>query len=542
MMTKGFFTPIVELRRKVFKEVASLALHTDSLDEVIKEVDDIPYKIIPGYKPQFRESVFRERAIIAERTRLALGLPLVDQGEHKRLAKAVEKAYSIDKILEPPLVNVIPAACEACPEDQFYVTNNCRNCLAHPCVIVCPVNAVSIVDDRANIDEKCVHCGRCQKACPYEAIVRFDRPCAAACGIDAIESRKDGRAYVNLDRCVVCGMCVVDCPFGAVSDKSEIFQMLLALKAGKKLYAIIAPSFVGQFGPLVSPEQIFKGLEKLGFKEVVEVALGADIASMHEVKILIDRVPKEQPFMGTSCCPSWTMIAKKYFPELYKYISPSHTPMVATARYVKERDLEGKVVFIGPCISKKLEALNKEVRQYVDYVITFEELAGIFVAAGIELTQLSEDVKINYASVGGRGYAISGGVAQAIKRNMELWYPESKIKVMQADSLSECSKVLTLAKNGKLDGHLIEGMACPGGCIGGPGTLLPTKKARQIVTEFAKNAPYKYPYENPFAVRKKEEEAYEEARVKSGKVRHAVEGKNTAKDEDVIKIRNNAEK
>ncbi len=337
-------------------------------------------------------------------------------------------------------------------------------------------NAVSIVDDKAQIDEKCIHCGRCQKACPYEAIVRFDRPCAAACGVDAIESREDGRAVINLDRCVLCGMCVVDCPFGAIADKSEIFQMLLALKAGKRLYANIAPSFVGQFGLLVSPEQIFKGLEKLGFKGVVEVALGADIASLDEVKVLIDKVPHEQPFMGTSCCPSWTMVAKKYFEELYQYISPSHTPMVMTARYVKERDPDAKIVFIGPCISKKLEALNEEVRQYVDYVITFEELAGVFVAAGIELTELSKDVKIDYASYGGREFAVSGGVAEAIKRNLELWYPEREIKVMKADSLSECSKVLTLAKAGKLDGHLIEGMACPGGCIGGYSTLLPTKK------------------------------------------------------------------
>ena len=533
MITKGLFTPIVELRRKVFKEIASLALDCNSLEEVIKRVDDIPYKIIPGYNPNFRESVFRERAIIAERTRLALGLPLIDEGEHKRLSKAVEKAYSKDKILEPPLVNVIPAACEACPEDQFYVTDNCRNCLAHPCVVVCPVNAVSIKDDRAHIDEKCVHCGRCKKACPYEAIVRFDRPCAAACGVDAIESRDDGRAVINSDRCVVCGMCVVDCPFGAISDKAEIFQMLLALQDGERLYANIAPSFVGQFGPLVSAEQIFKGLELLGFREVVEVGLGADIASMHEVKVLMDKVPAEQPFIGTSCCPSWTMTAKKYFPDLYKYISPSHTPMVATARYIKEKDPEGKVVFIGPCISKKLEALNEEVRQYVDYVITFEELAGVFVASNIELTRLGKDVKIDYASSGGRGYAISGGVADAIKENMELRYPDREINIKQADSLYEGRAVISKAKAGRLDGYLLEGMACPGGCVGGPGTLLPTKKGKKHVNQFADQAPYKYPYQNPYAMDKEKEEAYEEEMVAEGVKREDVEDEDTSYDEDV---------
>lgn len=508
MMTKGFFTPIVELRRKVFQEVASLALQTTSLEEIINGVDDIPYKIIPGYEPHFRESVFRERAIIAERTRLALGLPLIDQGEHKRLSKAIREAFTTDQIIKPPLVNVILPACEACPEDQFFVTDNCRNCLAHPCVVVCPVNAVSIVNDRAFIDEKCVHCGRCQKACPYEAIVRFDRPCAAACGVDAIESRQDGRAEINQERCVMCGMCVVDCPFGAIADKSEIFQMLLALQSGKKLYANIAPSFVGQFGPLVSPEQIYQGLLKLGFKDVIEVGLGADIASMEELASFVKQVPKTKPFMGTSCCPSWRLVAEKFYPELTKFISPSHTPMVATAKYVKERDPEGKVVFIGPCISKKFEALNSEVRQFVDYVITFEELAGIFVAAHIELTKMPDQAQIEHASMGGRGYAVSGGVVRAIKRNMSIWYPERELKSIQADSLSECVRVLSLAKANKLAAHLIEGMACPGGCIGGPGTLLPTKKSRQAVVSFAENAPYDYPYDNPKVTEKAEVTAF----------------------------------
>lgn len=508
MMTKGFFTPIVELRRKVFKEVASLALQTTSLEEMINEVDDIPYKIIPGYEPHYRESVFRERAIIAERTRLALGLPLIDQGEHKRLSKAVPKAFKLDHILEPPLVNVILPACEACPEDQFFVTDNCRNCLAHPCVVVCPVNAVTIVDDQAYIDEKCIHCGRCQKACPYEAIVRFDRPCAAACGVDAIENREDGRAEINQERCVMCGMCVVDCPFGAIADKSEIFQMLLALQSKKRLYGNIAPSFVGQFGPLVSPEQIYQGILKLGFQGVIEVGLGADVASIEEMENYVKQVPKLQPFLGTSCCPSWRLVAEKFFPEAAKFISPSHTPMVATAKYIKDRDPEGKVVFIGPCISKKFEALNPEVRQFVDYVITFEELAGIFVAAGIELTKLPNKAQIEHASLGGRGYAVSGGVIRAIKRNMSIWYPERELKSIQADSLSECSRVLTLAKDNKLPGHLIEGMACPGGCIGGPGTLLPTKKNRQTVILFAKSAPYDYPYENPKVRKEKEADAF----------------------------------
>lgn len=492
---KGIYTPITKIRRQVFAEVARIAFEED-----FRKLDEAPFKILPGEIARFRDSIFKEREIVGERLRLAMGLSLRPVDEHSRISKDVESIDVPHRVQTPPLVNVITFACEACPTKSFYVTDNCRKCLAHPCVPVCPVNAVSIQKNRAHIDdEKCIRCGKCREVCPYSAIVSYDRPCAVACGVDAIESDHLGRAKINEEKCVACGMCIVNCPFGAIADKSEIYQLIKALKGKEKIYAEIAPSFVGQFGPLATPGKIIAGLKELGFEDVIEVSLGADIASIHEAEIFMESVPEKQPYLGTSCCPSWAMTAKKFFPEQSKNISESHTPMVATAKVLKEKEPKAKVVFIGPCSSKKLEALEPEVKDYIDFVITFEELIGMFVAKDIDLAGFEAEETIEDASEFGRGYANSGGVADAIIENIKKLYPEEEVQVAKADSLTDCRKMLTMAKVGKRDGYLIEGMACPGGCVGGPGSLLPTVKGEKRVREFSKTSPYPTALDNPKA-------------------------------------------
>ena len=104
------------------------------------------------------------------------------------------------------------------------------------------------------------------------------------------------------------------------------------------MYAIIAPSFIGQFGPLATPLQIAEGIKRLGFRDVVEVSLGADITTVREAKEYLERVPEKIPFMGTSCCNSWTMMVEKHFPEYYDAISDSATPMIETAKFLKRAD------------------------------------------------------------------------------------------------------------------------------------------------------------------------------------------------------------
>ncbi|MEG0570780.1 MAG: monomeric [FeFe] hydrogenase, partial [Oscillospiraceae bacterium] len=358
---RGIYTPVTKIRRQIFKAVAELAYSQD-----YSHVDEIPYEIIKGEVATYRESVFKERAIVAERIRLACGLSLRTADKHAPISKGFEKAVSTSRVFESPLVEVIPFACNACPETAYSVTENCRNCLAHPCISVCPVGAIAIVDGHAKIDkDKCIKCGRCAEYCQYNAIVKYDRPCSAACGVNAIESDALGRATINEDKCVSCGQCLVSCPFAAISDKSQIFQLILALKSGSKIIAEIAPAFVGQFGPLATPSKVKSALLSLGFDDVYEVALGADEGAIEEARNFVDKVPNELPFLATSCCPSWSVMAKTLFPELAHCVSDSLTPMVATARSIKKAHPEARVVFIGPCASKKLEAFRKTVKSDV---------------------------------------------------------------------------------------------------------------------------------------------------------------------------------
>ncbi|NLE20758.1 MAG: 4Fe-4S binding protein [Clostridiales bacterium] len=497
---RGLFTPITKIRRQVFTEVARFAFERDPAQEDFNYFYESSYRIIPGEVATYRDSVFKERAIIRERIRLAMGLPIRPSGTHQSLTEGMPQCASEDKMLEPPLVNVIPFACEACPTDRIQVSDNCRKCLAHPCTTVCPVNAVSIAKTAAVIDQdKCIKCGRCIQACPYQAILRFGRPCAQACGADAIGSDSLGRAEIDQKKCVSCGLCIVECPFAAIADKSEIFQLITAIRSGTPVYAAIAPSFAGQFGPLATPGKIVSGIKALGISRVIEVGWGADIATRTEADEFLREVPVEKPFLGTSCCPSWAMFARGTHPELSACIAQTHTPMVASAMRIKREHPQAKVVFIGPCIAKKLEALEGEVRPYVDYVITFEELMGIFSARQIELNDMPETELKDYASRDGRGYAVAGGVAQAVVNVIREREPGREVKVLKADTLRDCGKMLALCKAGKADGCLMEGMACPGGCVGGPGTLSQIPRASAAVRAYAEASPYRTAGDNPLS-------------------------------------------
>lgn len=484
---RGIYTPVTKIRRQIFKKVAELGFSGD-----FSKVDEIPYEIIKGEVASYRESVFKERAIVAERIRLACGLSVRGADEHAPISKDFDKAVQSRRVFEAPLINVIPFACNACPETAYEVTNNCRACLAHPCTSVCPVKATSIVNGKSVIDkEKCVRCGRCAEFCPYDAIVKYDRPCAAACGVKAIESDHLGRALINQEKCVSCGQCLVNCPFAAIADKSQIFQLVLALKERGELIAEIAPAFVGQFGPLATPSKVKGALLAIGFSAVYEVAVGADAVSIHEAEEFMEKVPNELPFLATSCCPSWSVLAKSVLgEELSGCVSMSLTPMVATAREIKKERPHARVAFIGPCASKKLEAFRRSVQSDVDFVITFEELMGIFAAKEIDFSIDSENTMEDAAATG-RGFAVSGGVADAVVSCIHHDHPEIEVQVDRAEGLANCKKMLTLAKAGKRNGYLLEGMACEGGCVGGAGTMQSPKKAAAQVKQFAEQSPFK---------------------------------------------------
>lgn len=486
-------TPVQEIRRKIFKEIAKTAFEYTS-DNFYELIEAIPFNLT-GEKPVYRESIYRERAIVRERVRLAMGMSVRPENKAVHLTHGMEKSNIDEKYYEPPLMQVIPSACNACESNKYVVSNLCKNCVAHPCRQVCPRGAIDVIDGKSVINqEKCIKCGKCKEICPYDAIGKLERPCERACGVKAFKSDEQGRAMIDSEKCVSCGMCMVSCPFGAISDKSQIFQLCRAIREGKRVIAALAPAFVGQFGDDVTPRKLKQALLKLGFENVYEVALGADIGAMAEARHYAEKViTGELPFLLTSCCPSWAMLAKNQFPDLIDSISNELTPMVATARSIKKKDPDVQVVFIGPCAAKKLEASRRHVRSDVDFVITFEELWGMFDAKGIVPSEMEGEASFHDATAAGRGYAVAGGVAEAIEACLKEYYTEMPIRVEHAEGLAECKKVLLLAKAGKMNGCLIEGMGCPGGCMGGAGTNISMNKAKKALKKYKEDSTERIP-------------------------------------------------
>ena len=470
---RNYDTPVREIRHQVYTEVAKAGFESSD-ESLIHDIESIPYNIV-SETAQYRESIYRERAVASERVRLAMGLSLRPESKAVHLTDGLAASNINEKYYEPPLMQVIPSACAACPPNKYIVSNMCRGCVAHPCMQVCPKGAISMKDGKTFIDqEKCVKCGKCKAACPYDAISHNVRPCEQACGVKAIGSDEQGRASILDDKCVSCGMCMVSCPFGAISDKSQIFQLAHALRNGDKIVAIVAPAYIGQFGDDVTPGKFKTALQVLGFSDVHEVAFGADVGAISEAHHYAHEVATGNlPFLLTSCCPSWSMMAKKFFPTMIDNISQELTPMVATARKVKQDDPDAKVVFIGPCASKKLDAM--------------------FDARELEPASIEDEGSLHDATAAGRGYAVAGGVAGAIEACLKEYYPEVPVHIEHAESLAECKKMLALAKAGKLKGCMIEGMACPGGCMGGAGTNVPIAKSSKALKKFVAGSSKKLP-------------------------------------------------
>lgn len=498
---RGIETGKTRIRHEVFTEIARLAYEGG---DYARSLEELPYKICPGDPDEigaYKSSLFLERAVIGERLRLAMGLPTRKLGEYNNISDSVEETIIAEKYYEPPLINVIKFACNRCPDNVVTVTNGCQGCLEHPCIEICPRGAISKVNGKAHIDpDRCIKCGKCVGACSFSAIIHQERPCHKACGVGAIGSDELGRAKIDYSKCTSCGQCLVNCPFGAISDKSQIFQTIMAIKSETPVYVVLAPSFVGQFGPGAVPEKIKPAFRRLGFADVYEAAIGADLCVIEEAADFIEEVPAKHKFMVTSCCPSWSDMVKKFFPEMKDNISVAMTPMVLTARFVKKTHPGCKVVFVGPCDAKKLEASRRTVRSDVDFVLTFEEVLGMFAARGVDSKCISalESEPLSQSGADARMFAVSGGVAQAVVNAIKSIDPGREVKVAKATGLSECRKLLLMAKAGRYDGYLLEGMACPGGCVAGAGTLQPIDRSAREVAEFAEKACYSCAYDTEY--------------------------------------------
>ena len=492
---RGIPSLITDIRKKVFTEVARMA-YTDG---DYTKAEDLPYVIVPGDQPLHRESIFLERAIAGERVRLAMGLSVRSVQTRSLITEGMDHAAIAQQYYEPPLINIIPYACHACPTNQYRVTESCQNCLAASCQKVCPRDAISFVNGKSRIDTgKCIKCGKCAAACSYHAIIHIERPCQAACGMDAIGMDENGKAVINQDKCVSCGQCLVSCPFGAIVDKGQIYQVVRSIVEGNQVIAIVAPAFIGQFGKYSTPEKFTAAMKQLGFDRVVEVAVGADMCTIEEAKDFLEKVPAQQNFMATSCCPAWHSMVHKLFPAQSKNISMTLTPMVFTARLMKKQFPGCKVVFVGPCAAKKLEAIRENIRSDVDFVLTFEELQGMFEAKEVDFATIEAGEPMNEGTAAGRGFAVSGGVAGAVEKLIHETNPDLEVKTARAEGLRECRKLMTMAKAGKYNGYLLEGMACPGGCVAGAGTILPVDLAAKVVGRYQSEAKSASPLESPY--------------------------------------------
>ncbi len=460
---KKFDTKVQYIKYQVLKEVAK-----ESWDNTLTEnILDIPKKIIVGKVPTMRCCVYKERAIIAERVKVAMG------GDRNN----------------KNVIEVIDIACDECPMGGYEVTNACRGCLAHRCEDACKRGAISFDDNHvAHIDKtKCVECGACAKVCPYSAIHNYKRPCEVACKVKAISMGENKEAKINDDKCIACGACVYQCPFGAISDKSMIVDAIDILKKSNnnekyKVYAVVAPSISSQFN-YAKLGQVITALKKLGFYTVVEAALGADMVAHTESLELV-----EKGFLTSSCCPAFVTYIKNEFPNLVQHISHNLSPMATIAKYLKENDTTCKVIFIGPCTAKKKEIQQEEVKKYVDNVLTFEELQALFDSREFDITTFEEDILDN-ASYYGRIFARSGGLSDAVKEALkENNITDFDLKAVTCDGIEQCKIALLKKNKNLLDGNFIEGMACLGGCIGGAGCLTHGEKNKAEVDKYGMEA------------------------------------------------------
>lgn len=298
--------------------------------------------------------------------------------------------------------------------------------------------------------------------------------------------------------CNACGSCVSKCKLGAISDKVQFIPMIKLLKNNEiPTYAIVAPSFVGQFGKDITPGKLRCAFKKIGFKDMIEVSLAADILTAKEAYEYCNHIKNNNEYFVTSCCcPVWLSLIKNKFPEILENVSPSVSPMIACGRLIKMIEPDAKVVFIGPCIAKKKEAMLDDVNDAVDFVLTYQEVNVIFESLKLNLSSMEDDERFE-GSYSGRIYGKSGGVSEAININVKKINPNIVFKKMTFQGIDECSSGLEAIKNNKqLEATFIEGMGCIGGCAGGPKKIINVDEGRKNIDEYAKSTDIYTPFDN----------------------------------------------
>lgn len=469
-MKYSFETLVEKMKFDIYTAVAKSAFR-GTLDQ---DINKIPALVSPGPKSQYRCCIYMERAISSQR--LAFMKEGIPQGC-------------------TDIIHVLPIACDQCPMGGYTVTNSCRGCIGHACVQACPRGAIKIDNyHHAHIDkDKCVNCGMCAKVCPFGAIYNFRRPCQKACRVNAISMDENLAASINHSKCINCGACMTKCPFGAINDRTQMIQVIDTLKNKKQdvsVVAVVAPAIASQVAPN-TVEQTVEAMKMLGFDKVVEAALGADVVAWEEADDLV-----QHGKITSSCCPAFVTYIEKYLPEIKDKISKSLSPMAQICKIIKEKYPNAITIFVGPCTAKKAEAQKPQERQYVDFVLTFQELRAMINAKAIDLDSLKGE-ELENATGFGRGFARCGGLSDAVIEVLKEKGVNFNLCHKACDGIDECLKALSDFKQPTSKLNFVEGMVCDGGCIGGAGSISHNKiKSKVFVDLHAKKSKKKTVKEN----------------------------------------------
>lgn len=440
------------------------------------ELDRIPIKLRPKDGPASRCCLYHDRAVLKYRLMALLGISPQEETDeavtlrehyHEFVREIAADPNGHSRAKREPL-SVCGPACSSCPDAKIVSTSNCRGCFARPCTHTCPKNAITVVNGQSVIDSaKCIKCGRCIAACPYHAIVKTTVPCEEACPVNAIRKNDQGVAEIDFSKCVFCGKCFNACPFSAVMERSQLLEVLMAMRRGEHLVAMVAPAADRQFPGTI--EQLLEACSKAGFSDVMEVALGAELTAEHETKEFMERLEKDpKTLMTSSCCPAYVNLVKKHLPSFMPHVSDTPSPMIFARDLVKSRNPHARTVFIGPCVAKRTEASENDV----DYVLSFEELGALLAGRKIDVMACEPYKTPRPAAVTARNFARNCGVTEAVLAESTEKVPGFALDAKQINGIDKktCA-MLKLYDMGKLQANFLEVMACNGGCVGGPCSL-----------------------------------------------------------------------